>query len=166
MRTTRHIWAALLMTLLLGAVTPAAATPIETGEAATAVFHGNTCVFCAPWSRPPQPDVTLEGTMTVVPAIGTYFQQYWKYLFQGEELLVTQVSGTLTIDCHGIVGCQDDGVHALSLAPAPYGDEEPRVVKDPDPCAGVDGQDEIIRIAVDRGRLRSAFRSPRRSGSC
>ena len=120
-RHTLRISAVLIVLALFSA--PAAAMPVETGEAFTLSFSAETCSGCWPWEST-LPDVTIEGLLTVVPVTGGSFWDPWfaDYAWHS-ALMVTGISGTLSIDCMGVAGCVGDGFYSLSYVQAnPGGD--------------------------------------------
>src|SRR5688500_15507371 len=104
---------ALAVVLLVANARPADATPIATGEAFNLSFHATTCSGC--WSGA-LPSVILDGTLTVVPATGSFWDPWFQTFFSG-GLLVTALTGTVEIDCLGIGGCGGGGSYSLSFLP-------------------------------------------------
>ena len=113
--------AAVLLTVALFS-TPAAAAPIPMGEAYSIYFQTETCDSCWP-GESSLPDVTIAGFLTVVPVTGASF---WDPMYGDgawpSGLMVTDISGNLSLDCMALAGCFGDGAYSLSFLPAPNGD--------------------------------------------
>ena len=115
------IGAVLLTFVLLSAPSPAQAAPVPLGEAFSMYFHGETCDTC--WPPQPLPDVTIDGFLTVVPVTGASFwdPMYGAGAWSG-GLMVTGITGNMSLDCGGIAGCSSGSSYALSYLQAPLGD--------------------------------------------
>jgi hypothetical protein len=98
------------------------ATPIQTGDAFDVAFHATTCQNC--WGPNENlPIVDVQGILTVAPTLGTFWDPWYQTHFLQDVLMVTAVTGTLTIDCSGVAVCAGEGAYSLSfLAANPSGD--------------------------------------------
>lgn len=105
--------------VLFMSVAPARATAIEIGDPYQMSFHASTCTLCWPWST--SPELTLDGTLTVALASGNFwdpiYQMYWT-----RALMITDVSGTMTVDCLGVAWCTGSGSYAMSFLPTTHSD--------------------------------------------
>src|SRR5262245_56477258 len=107
-----------VLTILAVFSLPAEATPIQTGQAFTLSVNGETCAGCWPWQST-LPDVNIEALLSVVPVMGTFWDPWYGAYLQQNALMVTGISGTLSIDCLGVAGCEGDGTYSLSFLQAP-----------------------------------------------
>ena len=96
------------------------ATPIQTSEAFNIAFSGHTCTNC--WGNQTLPSVAFNGLLTVAPATGRFWDPWFTDYVMESVSMVTGITGTVTIDCHGLGGCSGDGTYALSFLQAPLGD--------------------------------------------
>ena len=95
---------AVLAFLLMCAPDTSEATLITTGEAFDLAFHAETCSMC--WSGV-LPQVSMDGLLTVAPAIGSFWDPWYQTYLSGGVLVVTGITGSLTI--------QGNGTYSLSF---------------------------------------------------
>ncbi len=119
---------AALIALVLSAV-PASAAPIPVGEAYGLNFHAETCFFCMPQNLGALPNITMDGVLTVIDVTNAvFYDPVYGFgpggLYYTTGTLITDVSGTMTVDCAAAnsARCSFGGSYTLSFAQAPRGD--------------------------------------------
>lgn len=98
----------------------AQATPITIGDPYDVAFSAITCHGCFGSTQSPI-DISLQGVMTIVPTTGQFYMVKYADYFVGQAQMITALTGTLTIACNGVSGCQD-GTWNMVFAQAPRGD--------------------------------------------
>jgi hypothetical protein len=95
------------------------AAPPVIGDAHGLVFSGESCFDCLP-GQTIGVSATIQGHMIVAPVTGGQFWDARNGSYSGlspDDLMVLGISGTLTIDCGGVVYCPGEGTYSLSFLP-------------------------------------------------
>jgi hypothetical protein len=74
-----------------------------------------TCLGC--WGSQPLPGVHIDAFLTVVQTTGTFWDPFFQAYLNQTVLMLTNITGSVSINCMGIGGCTGDGVYSLSFVP-------------------------------------------------
>lgn len=74
-----------------------------------------TCLGC--WGSQPLPSVNIDAFLTVAPTTGTFWDPFFQAYINQTVLMLTNITGSVSITCMGIGGCTGDGVYSLSFVP-------------------------------------------------
>jgi PEP-CTERM motif len=75
-----------------------------------------TCVGC--FGSQPLPSVHIDAFLSVVQTTGTFWDPFFTAYINQTVLMLTGITGSVSINCMGIAGCAGDGTYALSFVPA------------------------------------------------
>ena len=122
MRST-PIFIGVILIFLFSLPTPAAAVPVTVGQAYNLAFHAETCHDCPLWSSSTLPKITMDGVLTVIDTTdGLFWEVVYGDFYYRNVTMITGVTGTVTVDCMGILSCGAGGSYAMAFAPPARGD--------------------------------------------
>jgi hypothetical protein len=117
------VFIGVILSFLFSLPAPAAAVPVTVGEAYKLAFHAETCHDCPLWSSSTLPNVTMDGVLTVIDTTdGLFWDVVYADFAYKNVTMITGVTGTVTVDCMGILSCSGNGTYAMAFVPPANGD--------------------------------------------
>jgi hypothetical protein len=66
------------------------------------------------------PSVNIDAFLSVVQTTGTFWDPFFTAYINQTVLMLTGITGTVSINCMGVAGCTGTGVYALAFVPAVF----------------------------------------------